>query len=156
MNSITDTIVKDIIKEQTMNGGLIGSKIHVSGTSTFVVLMKRVTLMQLKNWRKQFLSIILKQQINQDQVAASFVTFINTQLKESIVCSKDVREKEFTPQNNNRSFEISKKEKYSEAGNRTPVVRVTGGNTKPLYYFGTILPPKLRYLRSSHSDFSLA
>ena len=25
----------------------------------------------------------------------------------------------------------------SEAGNRTPVVRVTGGNTKPLYYFGT-------------------
>ena len=89
--------MKDIIKEQTMNGGLIGSKIHVSGTSTFVVLMKRVTLMQLKNWRKQFLSIILKQQINQDQVAASFVTFINTQLKESIVYSKDVREKEFIP-----------------------------------------------------------
>ena len=26
----------------------------------------------------------------------------------------------------------------SEAGNRTPVVRVTGGNTKPLYYFGSI------------------
>lgn len=68
-----------------MNGGLIGSKIHVSGTSTFVVLMKRVTLMQLKNWRKQFLSIILKQQINQDQVASSFVTFINTQLKEWVV-----------------------------------------------------------------------
>ena len=28
------------------------------------------------------------------------------------------------------------KNKISEAGNRTPVVRVTGGNTKPLYYFG--------------------
>ena len=30
------------------------------------------------------------------------------------------------------------KEKSSEAGNRTPVVRVTGGNTKPLYYFGPV------------------
>ena len=30
-----------------------------------------------------------------------------------------------------------KKKKDSEAGNRTPVVRVTGGNTKPLYYFGS-------------------
>lgn len=82
INSITDTIVKDIVKEQTMNGGLIGSKIHVSGTDIFVVLYKRVTLMQLKNWRKQFLAIITKQQIKQDQVAPSFVVFINTQLKE--------------------------------------------------------------------------
>ena len=30
-----------------------------------------------------------------------------------------------------------KKKKISEAGNRTPVARVTGGNTRPLYYFGT-------------------
>ena len=30
----------------------------------------------------------------------------------------------------------------SEAGNRTPVVRVTGGNTKPLYYFGTVRDSK--------------
>ena len=32
--------------------------------------------------------------------------------------------------------EAVKKKRVSEAGNRTPVVRVTGGNTKPLYYFG--------------------
>ena len=29
------------------------------------------------------------------------------------------------------------KKKISEAGNRTPVARVTGGNTRPLYYFGS-------------------
>jgi hypothetical protein len=34
--------------------------------------------------------------------------------------------------------EAVKKKRVSEAGNRTPVVRVTGGNTKPLYYFGTV------------------
>ena len=82
INKITDTIIKDIIHEQTMNSGIIGSKLKVSGTTVFVVLYKRVTLLQLKNWRKQFLSIITKQQINQDQVATSFVNFINTQLKE--------------------------------------------------------------------------
>ena len=31
----------------------------------------------------------------------------------------------------------SYEKEISEAGNRTPVVRVTGGNTKPLYYFGS-------------------
>ena len=31
------------------------------------------------------------------------------------------------------------KKRVSEAGNRTPVVRVTGGNTKPLYYFGPVM-----------------
>ena len=82
INKITDTIIKDIIHEQTMNSGIIGSKLKVTGTPVFVVLYKRVTLLQLKNWRKQFLSIITKQQINQDQVATSFVNFINTQLKE--------------------------------------------------------------------------
>ena len=35
----------------------------------------------------------------------------------------------------------------SEAGNRTPVVRVTGGNTKPLYYFGSVLDFKLQYFK---------
>ena len=39
------------------------------------------------------------------------------------------------------------KEKISEAGNRTPVVRVTGGNTKPLYYFGSVLLRNLGHLR---------
>ena len=34
----------------------------------------------------------------------------------------------------------------SEAGNRTPVVRVTGGNTKPLYYFGTVGNSKLFFI----------
>ena len=34
--------------------------------------------------------------------------------------------------------EAVKKKRVSEAGNRTPVVRVTGGNTKPLYYFGPV------------------
>ena len=35
--------------------------------------------------------------------------------------------------------EAVKKKRVSEAGNRTPVVRVTGGNTKPLYYFGPVM-----------------
>lgn len=82
INSITDVIVKDIIREQTMSSGIIGSKLKVTGTNVFVILYKRVTLFQLKNWRKQFLTIITKHQINQDQVATSFVNFINTQLKE--------------------------------------------------------------------------
>lgn len=91
INKITDTIVKDIIHEQTMNSGIIGSKLKVTGTNTFVILYKRVTLLQLKNWRKQFLAIITKQQINQDQVASSFVHFINTQLKVFCVCKKEFR-----------------------------------------------------------------
>lgn len=81
INKITDTIVKDVLHEQTMNSGIVGTKLKVTGTDLFVVLYKRVTLLQLKNWRKQYLAIITKQQINQDQVASSFVNFINTQLK---------------------------------------------------------------------------
>ena len=117
VNNATDVIVKDIIREQTMNGGISGSKLKVTGTDSFVILYKRVTLFQLRNWRKQYLSIIGKQQIAQDKVPASFVAFLNTQLKEYVVCEK---------------------KRVSEAGNRTPVVRVTGGNTKPLYYFGPV------------------
>lgn len=82
VNNATDVIVKDIIREQTMNGGIIGSKLKVTGTDSFVILYKRVTLFQLRNWRKQYLSIIGKQQIAQDKVLASFVEFLNTQLKE--------------------------------------------------------------------------
>ncbi|KAK8813688.1 hypothetical protein WA556_000262, partial [Blastocystis sp. ATCC 50177/Nand II] len=82
VNSLTDTIVKDIIHEQTINGGIAGSKLKVSGTSAFVVLYKRVTLLQLKNWRKQYLEIATKQHLSAEQVASSFVQFINTQLKE--------------------------------------------------------------------------
>ena len=37
----------------------------------------------------------------------------------------------------------NRKEENSEAGNRTPVVRVTGGNTKPLYYFGSAIEFKV-------------
>ena len=40
-----------------------------------------------------------------------------------------------------------REKRNSEAGNRTPVVRVTGGNTKPLYYFGSVNPPKLDYTK---------
>lgn len=82
VNNATDVIVKDIIREQTMNGGIIGSKLKVTGTDSFIFLYKRVTLFQLRNWRKQYLSIIGKQQIAQDKVPASFVEFLNTQLKE--------------------------------------------------------------------------
>ena len=82
VNNATDVIVKDIIREQTMNGGIIGSKLKVTGTGSFVILYKRVTLFQWRNWRKQYLSIIGKQQIAQDKVPASFVEFLNTQLKE--------------------------------------------------------------------------
>ena len=39
----------------------------------------------------------------------------------------------------------------SEAGNRTPVVRVTGGNTKPLYYFGSVLVFKFPHLNRVNS-----
>ena len=39
----------------------------------------------------------------------------------------------------------------SEAGNRTPVVRVTGGNTKPLYYFGSVFVFKLPYFNKVNS-----
>ena len=39
------------------------------------------------------------------------------------------------------------RKRSSEAGNRTPVVRVTGGNTKPLYYFGSALAPNLSFMR---------
>ena len=42
---------------------------------------------------------------------------------------------------------IVEKKRNSEAGNRTPVVRVTGGNTKPLYYFGTVFSSNLSYMR---------
>ena len=38
-----------------------------------------------------------------------------------------------------KMIEKYREKENSEAGNRTPVVRVTGGNTKPLYYFGTVL-----------------
>ena len=48
--------------------------------------------------------------------------------------------------------EAQKRKRSSEAGNRTPVVRVTGGNTKPLYYFGSTKPPKLDYMRGE-GDF---
>lgn len=78
--------MKDIIHEQTINGGIAGSKLKVSGTSAFVVLYKRVTLLQLKNWRKQYLEIATKQHLSAEQVASSFVQFINTQLKECSVC----------------------------------------------------------------------
>lgn len=87
VNSVTDTIVKDIIQEQTINGGIAGTNLKVSGTKTFVILYKRVTLLQLKNWRKQYIEIVTKQQLTSEQVASSFVDFINTQLKESCVCS---------------------------------------------------------------------
>ena len=40
-----------------------------------------------------------------------------------------------------------REKRNSEAGNRTPVVRVTGGNTKPLYYFGSALAPNLSFMR---------
>ena len=44
-----------------------------------------------------------------------------------------------------------REKEISEAGNRTPVVRVTGGNTKPLYYFGTVSKLKLtRFHADSH------
>ena len=82
INNTTDVIVKDVIREQSMNGGIVGSKLKVTGTDTFVILYKRVTLFQLRNWRKQFLAIITKQHIDQDSVSTSFVNFINTQLKE--------------------------------------------------------------------------
>ena len=82
LNNTTDTIVKDIVREQTMNGGIVGSKLKVSGTDSFVILYKRVTLFQLRNWRKQFLALIQKQQIPQDKIATAFVNFINAQLKE--------------------------------------------------------------------------
>lgn len=41
----------------------------------------------------------------------------------------------------------NRKEENSEAGNRTPVVRVTGGNTKPLYYFGSVIEFKVSPIR---------
>ena len=78
--------MKDIIHEQTINGGIAGSKLKVSGTNAFVVLYKRVTLLQLKNWRKQYLEIATKQHLSAEQVASSFVQFINTQLKECFLC----------------------------------------------------------------------
>ena len=47
------------------------------------------------------------------------------------------------------------KRRNSEAGNRTPVVRVTGGNTKPLYYFGPVLIfPKPPLTTTTHSACS--
>ena len=46
-----------------------------------------------------------------------------------------------------KKAEPKKEKRNSEAGNRTPVVRVTGGNTKPLYYFGTVLTSNLGYMR---------
>ena len=82
LNNTTETIVKDIVREQTMNGGIVGSKLKVSGTDSFVILYKRVTLFQLRNWRKQFLALIQKQQIPQDKIATAFVNFINAQLME--------------------------------------------------------------------------
>lgn len=82
LNNTTDVIIKDIVREQTMNGGIVGSKLKVTGTDAFVILYKRVTLFQLRNWRKQFLALIQKQQIPQDKVATAFVSFINAQLKE--------------------------------------------------------------------------
>ena len=78
--------MKDIIHEQTINGGIAGSKLKVSGTNAFVVLYKRVTLLQLKNWRKQYLEIATKQHLSAEQIASSFVQFINTQLKECFLC----------------------------------------------------------------------
>ena len=42
---------------------------------------------------------------------------------------------------------VAERKRNSEAGNRTPVVRVTGGNTKPLYYFGSVNPPKPDYMK---------
>ena len=42
-----------------------------------------------------------------------------------------------------------REKEISEAGNRTPVVRVTGGNTKPLYYFGSVLISKLGYIKTA-------
>ena len=45
------------------------------------------------------------------------------------------------------------KRKNSEAGNRTPVVRVTGGNTKPLYYFGSVQAFHLPYLSTQNPSF---
>ena len=39
------------------------------------------------------------------------------------------------------------RKRISEAGNRTPVVRVTGGNTKPLYYFGSVNVPIAVYIK---------
>ena len=45
-----------------------------------------------------------------------------------------------------REIDNREKKRVSEAGNRTPVVRVTGGNTKPLYYFGPVSPPSLHHI----------
>ena len=47
------------------------------------------------------------------------------------------------------------KEKNSEAGNRTPVVRVTGGNTKPLYYFGSVFDILLGYIDARFTSIHL-
>ena len=47
----------------------------------------------------------------------------------------------------NQNKPRKEKNRNSEAGNRTPVVRVTGGNTKPLYYFGSVLEKQIDYLK---------
>ena len=44
-------------------------------------------------------------------------------------------------------MEWNREKEISEAGNRTPVVRVTGGNTKPLYYFGSEKASLLHFMR---------
>ena len=78
LSSITENLIKSFISEQKL--ALEGNTIKLCQGTKYVTLYRKVTLPQLRAWRKIFISMMQKQPLSLSAIPNAFIDYLNVQL----------------------------------------------------------------------------